>query len=196
MTRIEAAKVMTVLAAAFSHKLTDDELEVWYGAALENVDAFLGGMVAQRLVSEDHFWPTPARFSEMRRAVERSQEPAVKALDEAPVTEAEFSNRKRLIGLMRETLVAQARKEHWHGGPGPCPVCGGITDDPKTLARYAKGRPEVATATRVPVIPKSNGHTFKGSNQTGWHCECGYPYETDERESWLAHLEHKQAQAS
>lgn len=46
-----------------------------------------------------------------------------------PIDPATF---KAVLGSLREQLEsigAHAPKGHWHGGPDPCPICGGIRPD-------------------------------------------------------------------
>jgi hypothetical protein len=42
------------------------------------------------------------------------------------MTVEEQANARRFIALCRETLKQRDTRPHFHGGPDPCPVCGGI----------------------------------------------------------------------
>lgn len=114
------------MAVAYSHPLTDDELELWFNTCLRSTDVRLAGRATLRIVSEDKFWPTPARFNEIRRAIQADDEPPASALPSGPRTEQERANVARYIALCREIIKQRDTRPHWHGGPDPCPVCGGI----------------------------------------------------------------------
>jgi hypothetical protein len=87
MDRKQATNVMARLAATFSATtITEDVAEIWYESALQGIDYDLGLRVARRLADtqSDPWLPTPARFSEVRRAVEADVDPARQLPSEPP----------------------------------------------------------------------------------------------------------------
>lgn len=110
MNKQEAAKVLAVLSSAYTHTVTEQEAEVWYGVVLEHCDPMVAGMAAERLIAEDQFWPTPARFNETRKAIERGREPAVKALPQPGRTEAEKEHARKCLAEARRLIKENAWK--------------------------------------------------------------------------------------
>jgi hypothetical protein len=80
------------------------------------------------------FWPKIAEFSMLYRS--QVAYPEVKGPLFTPVTDEEKANVKRLISKMRGVLKEAGVGSHGHGGPNPCPVCGGMNPDinPRTKA--------------------------------------------------------------
>lgn len=99
---------MAVLRSAFSKDIDDRTMEVWYGSALERCSVDVARETVARIINEDQFFPTPARFNEVRRAVERAQEPTYAALPPAPQTPNQHDRIKAHIANARE-LIANAK---------------------------------------------------------------------------------------
>lgn len=142
MNRADAAQVLAILSAPHGFTVEPDTMEVWYGTALERVDAELGTAVAVRLVETEERFPTPARFNSERARIERDRREAaerdVRAEQPslgAPGMESDAEQRRRFIAEMRGhlTRMGENLKRHWHGGSEPCPVCSGIA--PSVLAK-------------------------------------------------------------
>lgn len=72
MTREEAARLMAALGSGWPNtKVTPDTIEVWFNSALQRTPFDVGLTVVTRLVETEEFFPTVARFREVRRMVER-----------------------------------------------------------------------------------------------------------------------------
>lgn len=124
MNRQEAAQVLAVMAAPHPWDVEEDMAQVWHQAALQDVSLDVGLAVAIRLVETEERFPTPAKFNETRRALER----AVIAPLPALVPPSDRASGAEWIGKMRAHLHERNGnlQKHRHQGPAPCPVCGGI----------------------------------------------------------------------
>lgn len=136
MNDTEAANVLGLLNAAWPNSdLPDRTVELWIGllCEMEMLDA---REAAKTVIRQDNWFPSIARFTqtvEAARHARRNREAASRGLPSArwepsPLPQA-------LIDATRGLIAEQASKKHWHGGPKPCPVCGGI----------APSKPERAT---------------------------------------------------
>ena len=67
--------MLAALATAFHHTLDPAASELWFGSCLERIDREVGERTVRRLVADDQRWPTPARFNEVRRAVDAGLPP-------------------------------------------------------------------------------------------------------------------------
>lgn len=77
MTREEAGRIVASLRSNWPNtKVTAETVETWWNAALERTTFDVALPTVLRLVAEDEFFPTVARFHAMRRAIERGAEPA------------------------------------------------------------------------------------------------------------------------
>lgn len=108
MSPQEAAKLLAAFSSAYSRSVDEQAAQLWYQSTLCNVDYQVGLEVADRLVSEDNYFPTPARFNEMRRAVERDHAQPHKALSMPLPSNDERDRVKELIADMRRRI---------HNGP-------------------------------------------------------------------------------
>lgn len=122
MTRQEAAKLLAAMAVTYSKEVTDDLLELWFNAVFQNITPEMGAKTVEKLIASDKFWPTPARFGEVRRSVVAAEAPLIQI---GPKTQAEKENVERFIALCRQALADRDKRPHWHGGPEKC-WCGGI----------------------------------------------------------------------
>lgn len=105
MTRKDAQKLLAVMAVAYTHEVDEAEAQLWFDACLAHVDTRVANRAVLRIVTEDKFWPTPARFNEMRRAIQAADEPQP-ALETGPRTVAEEANSRRWLAECRNLLVA------------------------------------------------------------------------------------------
>lgn len=104
MNKQQAAQAMAVLASAYSKTLDDAQMAVWYGSALERVDVAVARETVSTIIRDDQFFPTPARFNEVRRAVERAHEPTFAALPAAPQAPEQVDRVKQIIAETRAQL--------------------------------------------------------------------------------------------
>lgn len=146
MNQTEALQVLTIIATPFNREITGDLLAVWYSTCLRDIDLGVGLSVAEALLNESEFMPTPAAFRRTltaMRVAERRELPAQPALPERSVTQKELDRAeiREIIAEMKSKLAALAStgtRGHWHGGSDPCPVCGGI--NPRVLQRMPDGQ--------------------------------------------------------
>lgn len=108
MNHEQAAGAMAVLRTAYNRDIDEQTMQVWYGSALERCAVDVARQVVERIVNEDQFFPTPARFNEVRRAVERAMEPTYAALPAAPEPPATVDRVKQIIAETRSKLRGSA----------------------------------------------------------------------------------------
>lgn len=163
MNRADADQVLAILSAPHGFTTEADTMEVWYQAALERCDAELATAVAVRLVECEERFPTPARFNKERSTIERERWAAEQermrtaaGLAEqqglpAPGLESPAEQRLKFIREIRGMLAQQQSNltQHWHGGPDPCPVCGGL--NPNVVARM-----DEAGQNRVAILQQQH----------------------------------------
>jgi hypothetical protein len=127
VNKTEAAQVLAVLASPHNRDVSVETAEVWYRAALSHIDVATGLEVAMSLVESEERFPTPARFNTERRriAIRQRELERLPALPPATTTPTDAASLLAETRKMLEDRKANQRK-HWHGGPNPCPVCGGL----------------------------------------------------------------------
>lgn len=121
----QAARVFNFLVTAWPDKqLPDETIDLW----IEMIDDITYGdaqAAARDIVKQDQWFPTVARFRhqcEVHASRRRTQDAAKTGL--APPTGTPPP--KALLDATRQLLAERATlPPHWHGGPNPCPTCGG-----------------------------------------------------------------------
>ena len=124
MNHTEAAQVLAVMAAVHPWDVGDDMAEVWYRTALQDVSLDVGLAVAMRLVEREERFPTPAAFNSEVRS-ERERERRQENMRALPTGERRGLP-VELLAELRAVLAGKGGRKHWHGGPNPCEVCGGM----------------------------------------------------------------------
>lgn len=104
MTPTDAAKVLAIFATAYGKTVDETAMDLWYQSSLQRCDPDIAAQVAERIVSTDQWFPTPARWNEVRRAVERDRAQPHQALEAAPVSETEKQRVARMIEEARTKL--------------------------------------------------------------------------------------------
>ena len=107
MSPQEAAQLLAAFASAYHRTVDESEARLWYQSTLHRIDYQTALKIADRIVTEDKYFPTPARFGEMRRAVERDMEQPYKALPMPAPLEAERERVAALIAKTRSGLRAK-----------------------------------------------------------------------------------------
>lgn len=126
MNKTEAAQVLAIMAAPHSRDVGMDTAEVWYRSALAGTDLALGLEVAVRLVETEERFPTPARFNAERRSLAiRHRELERSDLLGIPGPPPDPAQQAQVVAGLRVLLSSRRQQKHFHGGPHPCPVCGG-----------------------------------------------------------------------
>jgi hypothetical protein len=135
MNRQEAAWLLATLAAPYpGEPFTDDAAEVWYNSTLHNRDIDEAMTIVERLIASKEFRPTPAVFNEELRTARQHQAIAAAAVPALDAPRTSTHPAAEVIEELRRTLADTSKRNHWHGGPKPCPVCGGM-QIPKKKAR-------------------------------------------------------------
>lgn len=111
----------------------------------------------ERLVRTLRFFPTVAEFFNEEAAARRAREHREAAERGLPEPTGVRPGRERVTGMLgqlREEIAYEGARGHWHGGPGPCPKCGGISPKPG-------------------VVPRDKGHSARvcSTCQAGQHWE-------------------------
>lgn len=104
MNQQQAAQAMAVLASTYSKTIDPEQMSVWFGSCLEKCPVDIAREAVAVIIRDDQFFPTPARFNEVRRAVERAHEPSVQALPPAPRTDQQVDRVKQIIAETRAQL--------------------------------------------------------------------------------------------
>jgi len=128
VTPDETAGVLAMLTAAFPNvDLEEPTIELWM-SALGEVDHRDGQAAAGAVIRTEKFFPAVSTFFDAVAAEthgRRVREAAMRGLPRPtgrPVGQDRF---RRAIEEVWDTLAERGTRKHWHGGPDPCPVCGG-----------------------------------------------------------------------
>lgn len=130
MNARDTAAVLGILSAAWPNQaITAETASVWRDilADIESADAM---HAARALVKREHWFPSIAQFrseAEAHAHARRNKRAASHGLPASPQTPTPDGHR-RFVEAARQMLAEQRGKRHWHGGPQPCPVCGGMAE--------------------------------------------------------------------
>jgi hypothetical protein len=129
VTREECAAVLGYLSAAFPQvTVAPQTVAVWADqvGGQEGVDAHAA---ARRVVRSNKWFPSIAEFLEACRLERELRSQKFEVAGELPSAETKANRAevaRRFVALSKELLESQKGKVHWHGGPDPCLVCGGM----------------------------------------------------------------------
>lgn len=136
MNENEAVDVVTFIAAPYNRPVDAALVAAWFHVALAPLEVAEAMDTAVDLLNIETYMPTPASFVEARRAASQvayreAQDavPAMRALVAGGRSSADDEIAAAAISQMRGALATLAQdgpRGHWHGGPDPCRVCGGI----------------------------------------------------------------------
>lgn len=125
----DAAKVLAILGAAWpNQELPDPTVDLWMGL-LSDLAYEDGKAAAKTVIKEDTFFPSISRFLQAAQAARHGRENRLAAERGLPSAHRAVPPPERLLKLTRQLLRERSTKKHWHGGPDPCPVCGGIAPE-------------------------------------------------------------------
>ncbi|HEV2928406.1 MAG TPA: replicative helicase loader/inhibitor [Propionibacteriaceae bacterium] len=131
MTPQETARLMGVFAAAWpNQEISRDTVELWSGM-LERVNVEHAMAAAKVLIRNENWLPTIAKFLqavETEASYQRARLARTRGLPGARTVSAPPN--RALMAATRGMLAEQRSKKHWHGGPDPCPACGGMKGRP------------------------------------------------------------------
>lgn len=159
MSGNEVAAILALMSAAWPAATVNENTARVWGGELTNIHGEDALAATHTLIRTSKFFPSVAEFLDVvrpltaRRArADQAADYERKALAEGGTVSDPEDGRAGVSRHIRSILAAQAGRRHWHGGPNPCPTCGGITTDPKTLERYARsGGPDP-----TPVLPTTS----------------------------------------
>lgn len=135
MNAKEASSVLAALSAAWpSHDMPEDTVRLWVGllADVELPDAMAAARV---VVKQDRFFPPISRYLQECEAQSHGRRNRLAAERGLPRNHQTVAPPPRLVAMLRDTLAQQRTANHWHGGPDPCPICGGMAPTVTTARR-------------------------------------------------------------
>lgn len=145
----EVASVLAYFGAAFpTMEISDDTADLWV-LELADIDPQDAQVGMREYVRTNDTIPNVAKFrtacAEAKKARERVYLDEMPALPTPPPVPPPTEVRQLAQRLRLKSMAGG----HWHGGPDPCPMCGGL---PPVGERRAE---------RLPTLPK------------GWCSRCG-----------------------
>jgi len=125
MNSRDVTAVLGVLAAAWPNQtITEQTARVWMDL-LADIDSEDAMAAARILIKREHWFPSVAQFRSEAEAQAHGRHNRAAATRGLPGPTTPVLP-ERLVDATREFLAERGTKKHWHGGPEPCPVCGGI----------------------------------------------------------------------
>jgi hypothetical protein len=128
MTEEQAARVMKSLTDVYPrHGLTDDGINRYVDVLIDSgADFDRTSLIAERWPKTNGFFPSIAELM----AVVATRKYVTADPDDTSVHPDVM---RRMTALWREKMAEVDKRRtgrgpdgHWHGGPDPCPVCGGM----------------------------------------------------------------------
>lgn len=132
MNHDQAGAVLDALVAGFRTDLSDSQVESWMDAIQDcGADPDKAQEIAYRWPRTHDRFPSMAEF--LTVIAPRQNLITVDPDDH----EVDLGVQRRIVRMWRDSLVEVDKRVrnsgatkgvdgHWHGGPDPCPVCGGI----------------------------------------------------------------------
>lgn len=128
MNARDTAAVLGILSAAWPNQAITPETATVWRDILADIDSADAMHAARALVKREHWFPSLAQFrseAEAHAHARRNKRAASHGLPASPQPPTADGHR-RFVDMARQMLATQRGTSHWHGGPDPCPVCGGI----------------------------------------------------------------------
>lgn len=137
----QAARIFNLLVTAWPDKeLPDETIDLWI-EMIDDLDYADAQAAAKDIVRHDQWFPTVARFRqqcEVHASRRRHKAAADRGLPQGGFVQPP----QALLNATRQMLAERAKlPKHWHGGPGPCPVCGGTPRNGQ-VSPHARLRPQ------------------------------------------------------
>jgi ribosomal protein L37AE/L43A len=169
MTPDQITQTLKAFSDNWSIQLTKDKVAMW-GALLEDVHPEDGHMAMLDMLAGEAFYPPIARFMEAVKKHKR-----VRLAREIPAT----SGGAAVVQQMPAELLAEMKamlaepKTHWHGGPDPCPVCGGMKGRSVKIPEPFGDECErcLVEHKNVPSCPLCGSH-HRATRTSGWWLCC------------------------
>lgn len=128
MNRRDVAAVLGILTAAWPNQtLPEQTVAVWMDM-LADLDPADAQQAARTLVKTEQWFPSIARFRNEAQAAAHARQNRRAATHGLPGHHRPAPPPPALVEAARALLDEQSTKKHWHGGPAPCPVCGGMAE--------------------------------------------------------------------
>ena len=141
MNTDEATAVLAALASAWPNQdLSEPTVEVWR-SFLDEIDADDGVAAAREVIGSERFFPSIARFREAATAARharRNHDAATRGLPRRPEQPIGSERWRAVVEEVWNILAERGTRKHWHGGPDPCPACGGGPPPHGGVIRSAK----------------------------------------------------------
>jgi hypothetical protein len=183
MTPAEVAAVLTAFRDNWPHhELSESQANLW-ATMLAEVDAEDGGLAMLDMLDKEKFFPPIARFKEAAANHKRGR--LAREAPALPEGRDGVALPSELIGELRATLTAAAERKnrHWHGGPRPCSVCGGMDGLSRPIAEPVGDACErcLTEHKNVPSCPMCGAHhratrTRVGDRMVWLCCVCSSVY--------------------
>ncbi len=146
MNEDQTAAMLASLGAAFpAFEPSRATVTTWTGA-LRSVRVEDAREACEKLIRTCRFFPSIAEFFNEETAARRareSRESAERGLPGVSGTIPPPERLAKLLSQLREELGDSGARDHWHGGPNPCPKCGGTKSTLVTGSRRWKSRAAV-----------------------------------------------------
>jgi hypothetical protein len=132
VNRSEATGVVNLISATWpSQEMEADTIAIWMSVLgfFEHADARIA---VGLLMRTEHFLPSIAKFTEAVEAeahARRNREASSRGLSRAPASVPSPERFAEVMAGLRNQLRERGSRKHWHGGPDPCPICGGLPAD-------------------------------------------------------------------
>jgi hypothetical protein len=132
VNRQDAVEVLGVLGAAWpNQEIAQQTAQLWLGM-LDACEVEAAKKAALSIIRNDHWFPSVARFLQSYESEAQYQRTARADSVGLPTAHhTPVAPPKRLTDASRVLLREMGGRGHWHGGPGPCPKCGGMAPTPK-----------------------------------------------------------------
>ncbi len=121
----ETAQTLAYFAAAWPNfGLTEETVEVWL-EAVADINPEHAVQARETLVKTSEWVPSIARFRQECASIahwKRERFAAAAGLPPGPAAALPIE----LVADLRQNLASNGPRKHWHGGPHPCPSCGGV----------------------------------------------------------------------
>ena len=135
MNRNETAAVLGILAATWPNQTITEQTAAVCMDFLADIDPADAMHAARTLAKREHWFPSIAQFRNEAEAKAHARRNARAATHGIGVAFRAVPPPPALMDAARQLLTEMKGKKHWHGGPHPCPVCGGMVEQVPKVAR-------------------------------------------------------------
>lgn len=143
MNPLETAAAVAYMQSCWPSATVSEDMTAVWAEQLTRVDPEDGLAAARTLMRSSKWFPSLSEFLDQTRVEARRRTGSVEgrapAAGELPEVAASGVGRDEVLSVVARTrahIAAVGGRNHWHGGPAPCEVCGGMKPDngPKETA--------------------------------------------------------------